>query len=247
MAGVLVPRRAVVIGATSGMAEAVMRLWVSGGTGRLHLVGRSRERLEAVAGDLAARSDAVEVTIHACDLTDPAAISAAVGEVSALDPDVVLIAHGAMYEQADMQEDLALADQQLRVTGVSPVLWAEACVDALDRGVVAVIGSVAGDRGRRKNYLYGSSKGMVERAVEGMQHRVHGSRQRVVLIKPGPTATPMTAALDPGGLADVDEVARSIAVGIAKGAPVLYVPGQWRAIMAVIRSMPRPVFNRLDL
>jgi short-subunit dehydrogenase len=116
-------------------------------------------------------------------------------------------------------------------------------------GTLGVIGSVAGDRGRQSNYLYGAAKAMVATAVEGLQHRVAGTDVRITLIKPGPTHTPMTDHLRGGklALAPVETVAGEIVTALDKGTPVLYTPGKWRIIMAIIRALPRAIFHRTKL
>jgi len=116
-------------------------------------------------------------------------------------------------------------------------------------GRLVVIGSVAGDRGRKSNYVYGAAKGMLERYVQGLQHRLAGSGVRVSLVKPGPTATPMTSGLDGVGvtLAKVEDVAAAIVRGVKRGKPVIYAPGKWLVIMLVIRHLPRFIFNKLDI
>jgi short-subunit dehydrogenase len=117
------------------------------------------------------------------------------------------------------------------------------------RGALGIIGSVAGDRGRKSNYVYGAAKGLVERYAQGLQHRLAGSGVTVTLVKPGPTDTPMTSHLKQQGakLADVESVARDIVDGIAAGRPEVYTPGKWALIMAVIRNLPRPVFHRMNI
>lgn len=116
-------------------------------------------------------------------------------------------------------------------------------------GQIAVIGSVAGDRGRKSNYIYGSANGLVERYVEGMQHRFANSSLKCSLIKPGPTLTPMTAHLADGSLAlaDVREVAITINKGLEKQKSVIYAPAKWALIMLIIRHLPKLVFNRLNI
>jgi len=111
------------------------------------------------------------------------------------------------------------------------------------------IGSVSGDRGRRANYVYGAAKAFVDRYLEGMQHRFAGTRVNIVLIKPGPTDTPMAAHLKAQGrrLASVEDVARLSVAAIDRGRPVAYAPRSWRWIMLVIRHIPRFLFNRLSI
>ena len=167
-------------------------------------------------------------------------------------PDIVLIAHGSLPDQQACQQDLELCDDALAVNGVSPALFAEAFAGPMqqaNRGTVAIIGSVAGDRGRKSNYVYGAAKGLVTRYAQGLQHRLAGTNVKVVLIKPGPTDTPMTAQLKGKGakLASVGDVARMIVKGIAQGKPDVYAPGKWALIMMVIRHLPRFVFNKMDI
>jgi len=116
-------------------------------------------------------------------------------------------------------------------------------------GTMALIGSVAGDRGRKSNYAYGAAKGMVTRYAQGLQHRFAGTGVRVVLVKPGPTDTPMTAHLKGQGakLAPVESVAKHIVDGIAAGKPVVYAPGKWWLIMMVIRHLPSFIFNKMNI
>ncbi|RFA12296.1 hypothetical protein B7R22_15935 [Subtercola boreus] len=248
------PTDVVVIGATSAIASNCTRLWLEGGASSVLLIGRDHAGLDRVATDLRVRFPAAEISTSSIDLLDVGAIGDAVagfagpGTAGAAAGAglTVLIAHGSMTEQAESQADLAKAAAVLQVTGVSPSLWLEASADTMTAGTVAVLGSVAGDRGRRKNYIYGASKGLIERMAEGLQHRTAGSPLRVVLVKPGPTATPMTAGLPQKGLAPVSAVAAEIVAGVNAGRPVVYAPAKWQLIMTVVRLIPRVVFNRLD-
>jgi len=242
-----------IVGATSSMAEHCARLWAEQGQVRLVLVGRQPERLSVIADDLRSRGRDVEVLTRLCRFEDPLAIQSLVDSVFSEGPiDIALIAHGNLPDQVACQADLTLTAQALSINGTSPVLFAEAIAGAMQRagsGALAVIGSVAGDRGRKSNYVYGAAKGLVERYVEGLQHRLAGSAVTVTLIKPGPTDTPMTAHLKQDGakLADVGAVAREIVDAIQSGQPVLYTPRKWALIMAVIRSLPRFAFHRMNI
>lgn len=242
-------RRIVVVGATSAIAGHMLRSWLSRGDASVVLVGRDQARLDAVRADLAVRFPASSFASRAGELVDPASIQAAVAELSRQAPDLVLIAHASPVSQGPGQGDLIAAGEQLMVTGVSPALWMEAFADRMASGTIAVIGSVAGDRGRRGNYLYGAGKALIERVAQGLQHRFAGTGLRIVLIKPGPTRTPLTAHLAAAGarLADVSAVAGRAAHAVDRGRRTVYAPARWRAIMAVVRSIPAPLFNRLDL
>jgi short-subunit dehydrogenase len=129
-------------------------------------------------------------------------------------------------------------------------LFAEAFAKQLAQqghGTLALIGSVAGDRGRKANYVYGAGKGMVERYTQGLQHRFAYTDIKIVLIKPGPTATPMTAHLPSRGLAAVDRVACAIVKAIEAGKPVAYVPAKWQLIMLIVQHLPRWIFLKLNI
>jgi len=245
------PRRIVIIGATSSIAEHCARLWAAPGV-VLTLVGRDAGRLERVAADLRVRSPGAAVQVKSGDLLDARAIRALVDAIVREGmPDRVLIAHGALPDQQACQRDLGAAFDALQVNALSPVLFAEAFAGHMEAGggVITLIGSVAGDRGRRSNYVYGAAKGLVTRYAQGLQHRLAGSGSplRVVLVKPGPTATPMTAHLPQRGLAPVETVARRIVDGSAAGTPVVYAPGKWAAVMLVIRHLPAFLFNRMSI
>jgi short-subunit dehydrogenase len=246
-------QRIVIVGATSAIAEHCARLWLGDGAVDLTLVGRDAARTGRVAADLQVRSPQARIRVSTLDFTDPAAITRLADGLAAEGAiDLVLIAHGALPEQADCQRDLALNAAALAVNGVSPVLFAEAFVTHLQhsgQGTLALIGSVAGDRGRKSNYVYGAAKGLVTRYAQGLQHRLAASGVRVVLIKPGPTDTPMTAQLKQQGgkLASVEQVAAGIVAGVAAGKTVVYVPGKWALIMQIIRHLPNVVFNKMDI
>lgn len=242
-----------IIGATSAMAERCARLWAERGEARLVLVGRQPDRLAALADDLRARGRQIETLVYIARFEEPAAIQSLVDEVARAQPiDVALVAHGLLPEQSLCQSDLTLAAHALSVNAVSPVLFAEAIAGAMQRaghGALGVIGSVAGDRGRKSNYVYGAAKGMVERYIEGLQHRLAEGGVSVTLIKPGPTDTPMTAHLKQDGakLADVGDVARDIVRAVEAGRWVVYTPGKWALIMTVIRNLPRAVFHKMNI
>lgn len=243
-----------IIGASSAIAEHCARAWAKDGArspADFVLVGRDLARLQAVADDLRVRSPQSQIDLRQVDFHDPAAIAALASDVAAARRiDIVLIAHGNLPQQRDCEQHLSTVRDALLVNGVSPVLFAEAFAMQLERqqqGTLAVIGSVAGDRGRKSNYVYGAAKGLVERYLQGLQHRFAQSGVKIVLIKPGPTATPMTAHLSAKGLASADAVARRIVDGIAAGSPVVYAPPKWWLIMMVIRHLPRFIFNKLDI
>lgn len=242
--------RIIIIGASSAIAEQCARLWAQQSADFV-LVGRDRDRIDSVAADLRVRSPQSSAQTIVLDFNDAAAIAALAIQTAAEGKvDIVLIAHGNLPVQSDCQQDLQLAQQALEINGVSPVLFAEAFAAQLEKagsGTLGLIGSVAGDRGRKMNYVYGAAKGLIDRYAQGLQHRFAGTNVKIVLIKPGPTATPMTSHLAARGLASAEAVARRIVAAMAVGLPVVYAPARWALIMMIIRHLPRVIFNRLNI
>lgn len=228
-------------------------MWAQSNPGEIILVGRNQQKLSGIAQDLNVRSPGTSVVTNVIDFADLRAIDQLAEELCGTRAlDVVLIAHGTLPDQQQCQQNLAVNEESLLVNGVSPVLFAEAFAARMERhgvGTVAVIGSVAGDRGRKSNYVYGSAKGLVTRYVQGLQHRFAGKGVKVVLIKPGPTDTPMTTGFKQKGakLAPVEDVAKTIVQGIAAGKETIYAPGKWAIIMMIIRHLPKFVFNKMDI
>jgi short-subunit dehydrogenase len=246
-------KKIVIIGATSAIAEHCARLWVKDAMVDLTLVGRDPGKTERVAADLRVRNPQSVIRALEANFIDPFAIRQLVdGIVAAGTVDIVLISHGFLPNQAVCQQDLTACHDALAVNGISPVLFAEAFAGHMQKanyGTMAIIGSVAGDRGRKSNYVYGAAKGLIMRYAQGLQHRLAGTGVSIVLIKPGPTDTPMTAHLiqQDRRLANVEDVARLIIKGIYQGQPVVYAPAKWTLIMMIIRHLPQFFFNRMDI
>jgi decaprenylphospho-beta-D-erythro-pentofuranosid-2-ulose 2-reductase len=246
-------KKIVIVGATSAIAEHCARLWVTDAMVDLTLVGRDLGKTERVAADLRVRSPQSVIRVLEANFIDPHAIRRLVdGIVAEGAVHTVLIAHGSLPDQTVCQQDLTACHDALSVNGVSPMLFAQVFVGHMQKanqGTLAIIGSVAGDRGRKSNYVYGAAKGLVTRFAQGLQHRLAGTGVRVVLIKPGPTDTPMTAQLKQQGsrLARVEDVARLIVKGVDQGKPIVYAPAKWALIMMVIRHLPNIIFNKLEI
>jgi decaprenylphospho-beta-D-erythro-pentofuranosid-2-ulose 2-reductase len=246
-------KRIVIIGATSAIATHCARQWIQRGETHMTLVGRDLEKLERLAQDLRARSANSSVFVQRGSFDSAAGIQMTVDSIAdSSQLDIVLIAHGSLSDQMQCQNDLTLCQSELVLNGVSPALYAEAFTQKMlinNRGTIVVIGSVAGDRGRKSNYVYGAAKGLVTRYIQGLQHRLAGSGIKVVLIKPGPTDTPMTSSLKEKGakLAPVDEVAAAILLAADKGVPVAYVPKKWWLIMMIIRHLPNFIFKKMNI
>lgn len=246
--------KAVIIGATSAIAHEVARLLVQNSTRKLILVGRNSEKLEQNKLDLKALASPVDCEIETIvqdDFSDVSQINETVNScVQGTSPNLVFIAHGFMPAQEDCQKDLGLTSAALIVNGVSPCLFAEAFAERLQyesNSTIAVIGSVAGDRGRLSNYVYGAGKGLIETFLQGLMHRFGLKGPKISLIKPGPTLSPMTAGLDEKKLASPKDVASTILKGVSKEQRVIYAPRKWKLIMIVVKNLPYFIFNKLKI
>lgn len=245
-------KRILIIGATSAIATACARLWAEQGC-EFFLVARNTEKLEQVSADLKARG-AKAATTYAMDSVDLAAHSAMLDQcMSRLQQiDIALIAHGTLPEQKACEQDVAVAMQEFANNGTSVIALLTLLAMQLETqrcGTLAVISSVAGDRGRPSNYLYGSAKAAVSTFCEGLRARLFKVGAHVIDIRPGFVDTPMTQGLPLPALlvAKPEQVARRILSGIEHKTAVLYAPGFWQLIMRIIRSIPQPLFKRLNL
>ncbi|TKC91776.1 SDR family oxidoreductase [Trinickia terrae] len=241
-----------IVGATSAIAMACARQWAKEGA-RFFLVARNGERLEQVAADLKARgadlATCCQLDVNSLD-RHSAMLERCASELGTLD--VVLVAPGTLPDQSECQSnpDVAIREFNTNVTSVIALLTPIAnMLEAQKRGTLAVISSVAADRGRPSNYLYGSAKAALSAFCEGMNARLFKAGVHVLTIKPGFVATPMTAGLPlPGPLVSTPEkVASDILRAIEKRKDVIYTPWFWSLIMLIIRSVPKPVFKRMSL
>lgn len=243
--------RVLVIGATSAMATETARIYAASGA-RLFLAGRNAERLEAVAADLRVRG-AGTVETAVLDVADRprclAVIDAAWTAFGGLD--VALLAHGALPDQARCQTSADAAVEAIEVNFVSAVALLTPLANRFEAargGCIAVVTSVAGDRGRQSNYVYGAAKGGLDRFLEGLRNRLFHAGVAVVTLKPGFVDTPMTAGLKQGPLfVGAERAGRDIHRAIERRGDVVYIPWFWRPIMAIIRGLPEAVFKRLRL
>jgi len=245
------PQRILIVGAASAIAEATARQWAGRGAS-LFLVARNAAKLEAIAADLRVRG-ASDVGIHVMDANDTdaqaAMLDAATARLGGLD--VALIAHGTLPDQKACEASVELTLQEIGNNGLSVVALCTRLANLMEaqgRGTIAVIGSVAGDRGRQSNYVYGAAKGMVARFLQGLRNRLAKRGVQVLTIKPGFVDTPMTASFKKGALwAQPADVARGIVRAIDTGRDEVYLPWFWGLIMAVIRHVPERIFKKLSL
>lgn len=240
-----------IIGATSAIAEACARQWAQQGH-KLFLAARNAAQLTSIEADLRTRG-ANSVSHAVFDALDEAAhaplLAQATQAMGGLD--TVLIAHGTLSDQARAQTDLAYARREIETNGLSVVQLMGLAAEQLapqGHGCIAVISSVAGDRGRQSNYVYGSAKALVSAFASGLRQRLTPLGVNVLTIKPGFVDTPMTAAFKKGALwAQPEKVARDITRAVERGQGVLYTPWFWWGIMAIIRTVPEAIFRKLKL
>jgi decaprenylphospho-beta-D-erythro-pentofuranosid-2-ulose 2-reductase len=241
-------KRILIVGATSSIAEAVAREFARRGDALL-LVARDEKRLQATAADLKMRGAArIETFVLDARQMDayPSLLEAAFQQLHGLD--VALIAYGTLSDQKACELTPGMLTDEFMLNAVSIM---ELCLalalrfEQQRRGVLAVISSVAGDRGRRSNYVYGAAKAALSTFSSGLRQRLRRSGVAVVTIKPGFVDTAMTADFRKNALwASPAAVAHDIVRAIDRGTPVLYTPWFWRPIMCLIRVVPEFIFRR---
>ncbi|MCY0966360.1 SDR family oxidoreductase [Parathalassolituus penaei] len=245
--------RILIIGATSAIAAACAREWLGRGPCRFVLVGRNEERLQQLQQDLQARG-AEQVDCLTLDLGDTSRHGIVIAEASQRlgQIDIALVAPGTLPDQNRCQQDASVAVQEFSTNATAVISLLTPLANQLEQqrcGSLAVISSVAGDRGRASNYLYGAAKAALSAFTSGLMARLAKSGVAVTLIKPGFVRTPMTAGLPlPEKLvATPEQVARQIVEGVQRRRTCLYTPGFWRYIMLIIRLIPDVIFRRLSL
>ena len=240
----------VVVGAASAVAQAAIRLWAQRGH-TLTLVGRNAKELERIAADARVRG-AASVTMLTGDLTERRFIAESIGSITSTR--IALIAYGSLTDSARADYDANYLSDELHANFVSAALWAQLLANRMAAnnatgGTVAVISSVAGDRGRGSNHAYGAAKAGLTAFCSGLRARMSARRVHVVTIKPGFIDSPMTAhILKKGALwATPEAVAAGIVNAIDKQRDVVYLPGFWRLIMLIITHIPEQIFKRLKI
>ncbi len=244
-------RKMLIIGATSEIAQATAKLFAEQHDA-LFLVGRNADKLEAIAADLKVRG-AHQVDYMALDLNEfdqhLSMIEQADQRLEGID--TVLVAHGTLDDQKACEQDYAKTEQALRTNFLSVVSLLTPIANRLEKqhyGCIAVISSVAGDRGRQSNYIYGTAKGALTLFLQGLRNRLHSANVCVLTIKPGFVDTPMTASFKKGALwAKPETIAYGIYRAIKKRKNSVYLPWFWWQIMMIIRLMPEAIFKRMKL
>lgn len=243
-------KKILVIGATSAIAEQCARIWAARGDA-LYLVARNQERLKAIASDLKVRG-AAQVDTYCIDLNDIDShiVLLDTAELAMGGIDTILIAHGTLSNQEICEKNVEDMLTEIKTNALSVIGLLTLIANRFEAkraGSIAVISSVAGDRGRASNYVYGSAKAMVTTFTSGLRQRLAKSNVAVVTVKPGFVDTPMTASLKKGLLwAKPDVVAEKIVKAIDTRKAEVYVPSFWMVIMFIIKMLPNKIFNRLQ-
>ncbi|NTU94602.1 MAG: SDR family oxidoreductase [Bacteroidales bacterium] len=245
-------RNILVIGATSAIAEATARLYARQGA-RFYLLARNGKRLENIVADLKIRgASSVDYQIFEADRLSEhrQLLENALNALGSID--IALVAHGTLgdQKQCESSSEEALSEFQTNTSSTISLLTVLANIfEKQGKGTLAVISSVAGDRGRPSNYVYGAAKAAVTAFCEGLQTRLYKAGVHLLLIKPGMVETPMTADLSmPKALvAQPEVVAKDIMNAISTGKDVLYTPWYWKYIMILVVHIPNFLFKKMNL
>jgi decaprenylphospho-beta-D-erythro-pentofuranosid-2-ulose 2-reductase len=242
--------KAALVGATRGMGRALARLLAERGA-QIVLLGRDPAELAASARDLEARGAAAHVNTAVLDLANPAGFAVALDAADAALGrfDTLVVTGGLFGRQDELAADPPRLERMLHVNFTGTVLLCQMVAERLAArggGTICAFSSVAGDRPRRSNYLYGASKAGLSAFLDGLGQTYAERGVKVVCVRPGFVKTGMTAGLPvPPFAGEPESVAGAVLAAIASGRPVVYVPGVWRWVMLIIRALPRSVMRRL--
>lgn len=240
-----------IVGASSGIGEALARALAADGS-RVALVARREEKLRALAAELNGPTESAQTLFYAHDVTDTEGVPMLFAQI-ALDLgglDLVIYAAGIMPavgpEEYDTEKDAAT----IAANFTGAVAWLNEAAPRFEKaksGTIIGISSVAGERGRRGNPVYGATKAALNAYLESLRNRIERKGAFVVTIKPGPVRTPMTDGLKMPGMISAEQAAAEILLAAKEKQRVAYVPAKWKPIMAVIRFIPAPIFKWLNI
>ncbi|MCA9494935.1 MAG: SDR family NAD(P)-dependent oxidoreductase [Myxococcales bacterium] len=234
------------LGATSAIVAATAERLAARGD-RLYVVGRDPTKLAAVVERLGPAVVGQEA-LDLCRTEAHAAMLDRAWEALGGSVDGVLIGHGVLSDQLATEADAEQARASLEVNLLSVVALLVPIANRMEaarRGTIGVITSVAGQRGRPRNYTYGAAKGALSVYLQGLRSRLHASGVRVSDMRPGPIVTPMTVGHTPNALFSTPEaIAPAIVRGLDRGTPVVWLPWYWLPIMTIVRWLPEAVFQR---
>ena len=237
-------QRAIIIGASSGIGEALARHLAADGC-RVALVARREEKLRVLSDELDARFYVHDVTDY---LDVPALFAQIALDLGGLD--LVIYTAGIMPPVGPDEYDTAKDAAIIAANFTGAVAWlneAAARFEKAKTGTIVGISSVAGDRGRRGNPVYGATKAALNAYLESLRNRIERKGAFVVTIKPGPVRTPLTEGLKMPGMISADQAAVEILLAAKDKVRVAYIPAKWKPIMAIIRAIPSPIFKWLNI
>ena len=240
-----------IIGATSSIARATAHIYAKQGH-HLYLIARDSKRLTILEKDLKVHGakniytdtfDAIQYKNHL------SLVQKAFKKLGTID--IVLLAHGTLSNQKKCEDSFETTYEELSINAIGTISILTHIANQMEKqkkGTLAVITSVAGDRGRQSNYVYGSAKAMLSTFLEGLRNRLQKSNINVLDIRPGFVDTPMTATFSKGFLwAKPESIAKGIYQAIQKKKHIVYLPSFWKYIMWLIRNIPENIFIRLKL
>ncbi len=244
-------KRIIIFGATSRIAEMCARIWAERGCS-LYLVARNKKHLMEISSDLALRG-ASRVHIKCIDLnhieSHAEILRSAISSIGEIDE--VLIAHGTLPNQKDCEVNLSLALNEIQTNAISSISLLTHISNYFEKkktGTIAIISSIAGDKGKESNYIYGSAKSLISTFTSGLRQRLYKSGVSVVTIKPGFVETPMTKSFKKGILwSKPEKIAPRIVKAIDKKKNDVYVPYFWLFIVIFLKILPTSLFKRISL
>lgn len=244
-------KKILVFGATSLIAEHICRLYAKSGDS-LYLVGRRENALDNIASDLVSRgASRVKAETSDLDNTDAHSNIFLNADENMGGIDLILIAHGVLPDQIECQQS---CQQTLKVfqtnlvSSISILTLAANYFEERNDGTIVAISSVAGDRARKSNYVYGTTKSAMSFFLQGLRNRFYGSNINIVTIKPGFVDTPMTKDYKKGFLwAQPEDIAKGIQKAVEQRKSIVFLPWYWKFIMVVVRLLPEAIIHKYNI
>ena len=244
-------KRAIIVGASSGIGEALARALAADGC-RVALVARREDKLRRLVRELDTSAGEPRAQFYVHDVTDYGSAAALFAQITHElgGLDLIIYAAGIMPAVGPEEYDTVKDAGIIAANFTGAVAWLNEAArrfEAAKTGTIVGISSVAGDRGRRGNPVYGATKAAFNAYLESLRNRIERKGAFVVTVKPGPVKTPMTEGLKMPGMIEADQAAAEILLAAKDKVRVAYVPAKWKPIMAVIRAIPAPVFKWLNV
>ena len=244
-------KKILIIGAGSAIARETAKLFARDGA-HMYLCDINEGRLESVKSHLKVFGDC-KINYEELDVNDfdkhETVFQNAEKTMNGID--IVFIAHGTLPDQEEARKNVKSTLKEFAINGTSVISLSTIAANYFEekgKGTLAVISSVAGDRGRQSNYIYGAAKGAVTLFLEGLRNRLSGTEINILTIKPGMVDTPMTAHIPKGPLfSKPEDIAKKIYDAILKAKDTVYVPGYWFLVMTVIKHIPESIFKKMKL